>query len=263
MSSLSSKPQPDSAGAVRLRCPGRAAALFAGWQESIVFACLEGRMGAVYADREADPAAAAALLGDFCFFSGIPSESLIRTALAHRAKILVPRDREWEALLGRVCGPRAVRAERYAIRREPDVFDRERLRRAVLSLPAGYAVLPIGEDLFGRCLSLPWGRDLVSQYRDAADYVRNGLGFAVLYEGQIVAGASSYASWSGGIEIEIDTHADFRRRGLAYACGAALILACLDRGLYPSWDAANLPSVALAEKLGYHRGEPYPVFLLG
>ena len=219
-------------------------------------------MGAVYADREADPAAAAALLGDFCFFAGLPSEELARTALARRAKILAPRDREWETLLGRVCGPRAVRAERYAIRREPDVFDRERLRRAVLSLPAGYAVLPIGEDLFGRCLSLPWGRDLVSQYRDAADYVRNGLGFVVLYEGQIVAGASSYASWSGGIEIEIDTRPDQRRQGLALACGARLILECLDRGLYPSWDAHTEISAELAEKLGYHRGEEYRAYLV-
>ena len=33
-------------------------------------------------------------------------------------------------------------------------------------------------------------------------------------------------------------------------CASALILHCLDRGLYPSWDAATPISVALAERLG-------------
>ena len=78
--------------------------------------------------------------------------------------------------------------------------------------------------------------------------------------GQLAAGASSYSSYPGGIEIEIDTHKDFRRQGLAYSAGAALILACLDRGWYPSWDAANRPSLALAEKLGYQFSHPYPIY---
>ena len=73
---------------------------------------------------------------------------------------------------------------------------------------------------------------------------------------------SSYCVYAGGIEVEIDTHPAHRQRGLATACGARLILECLDRGLYLSWDAHDLRSVALAEKLGYHRGEPYPVYWL-
>ena len=50
------------------------------------------------------------------------------------------------------------------------------------------------------------------------------------------------------IKKEIDTQEDHRRKGLAYACGAKLILECLEKGLYPSWDAQNKWSVALAEK---------------
>ena len=64
----------------------------------------------------------------------------------------------------------------------------------------------------------------------------------------------------GGIEIEIDTKEECRRRGLALACGARLILECLDRGLYPSWDAANLDSVRLAEKLGYRFDRAYTAY---
>ena len=76
-----------------------------------------------------------------------------------------------------------------------------------------------------------------------------------------MAGAASYAVSEDAIEIEIDTHPDYRRRGLATAAGAALILTCLDRGLYPGWDAHDLRSVALAEKLGYRLDHPYPVWI--
>ncbi len=89
-----------------------------------------------------------------------------------------------------------------------------------------------------------------------------GLGFVAVKDGEIVAGASSYLVYHGGLEIEIDTRMDHRRRGLAYACGAKLILECLNRGIYPSWDAHNLASVSLAEKLGYHLDYEYLAYEL-
>ena len=51
-----------------------------------------------------------------------------------------------------------------------------------------------------------------------------------------------------------------KRKGLAYVCGSKLILECLERGLYPSWDAQNKWSVALAEKLGYHFSHEYTAY---
>ena len=66
----------------------------------------------------------------------------------------------------------------------------------------------------------------------------------------MVAGASSYSRYDKGIEIEIDTQEDHRRKGLTYACGAKLIWECLEEGLYPSWDAQNKWSVAIGRKAG-------------
>ena len=101
---------------------------------------------------------------------------------------------------------------------------------------------------------------MVSQYGDYATYKKLGLGVAVLKDKELVAGASSYSRYQEGIEIEIDTREDYRRNGLAYACGAKLILECLKRGLYPSWDAQNRCSLALAEKLGYHFSHEYVAY---
>lgn len=77
---------------------------------------------------------------------------------------------------------------------------------------------------------------------------------------QLAAGASSYSVYSQGIEIEIDTKEEYRRRGYATICGAKLIMECLKRDLYPSWDAQNKNSVALAEKLGYHYSHAYTAY---
>ncbi len=41
---------------------------------------------------------------------------------------------------------------------------------------------------------------------------------------------------------------------------AALILRCLDEGLYPSWNAQNMKSVRLAEKLGYEFDHEYTTY---
>ena len=105
-----------------------------------------------------------------------------------------------------------------------------------------------------------WAWDLCGCFADASDFLERGLGFVVTHGGLLVAGASSYAACGGAIEIEIDTRPDFRRLGLATACGGKLILECLRRGLYPGWDAHDGRSLALAEKLGYRLDHPYTAY---
>lgn len=60
-----------------------------------------------------------------------------------------------------------------------------------------------------------------------------------------------------GIEIEIATRLKYRCKELAAICASKLIIECIKRGLYPSWDAANIETVSLSEKLGYHFDKEY------
>lgn len=60
--------------------------------------------------------------------------------------------------------------------------------------------------------------------------------------------------------IEVDTAEPERRKSLALIACSALILRCLDEGLYPSWDAMNMGSVHLAEKLGYEFDHEYTAY---
>lgn len=116
-------------------------------------------------------------------------------------------------------------------------------------MPEGYELKMLDAQGYHMCRNNGWANDLVSQYTDYDTYKELGLGVVVLKDGELVAGASSYSTYKEGIEIGIDTREDHRRKGLAYACGAKLILECLKKGIYPSWDAQNKWSVALAEKV--------------
>ena len=241
----------------------KAAELFEGWEETLIWSCLQGVMGSLYVDSLEKPASAMALIGDFCFLAGKPDKEIVWYKPRHGWRdfmIIVPQSRLWENLIEECYKERAKKIVRYAIKKEPDVFDCEKLQAIVDKLPDGYHLKMIDEKLFWQCREIEWCRDLVWQYDDYARYQKYGLGAIILKDEEPVSGASSYSSYIGGIEIEIDTRKDYRRRGLAYISGAKLILECLKRGWYPSWDAQNRWSVALAEKLGYHFDYEYVAY---
>lgn len=75
------------------------APLFEGWEEAILWPCLQGVMGEVYADDLERPISAA-ILGDFCFQAGGPrAETALSwlTTYRHPNAILIPRSEGWDA----------------------------------------------------------------------------------------------------------------------------------------------------------------------
>ena len=87
---------------------------------------------------------------------------------------------------------------------------------------------------------------LIYNFRSHEEFITRGVGIGILHQGRFVSGASSAAVGGGKLEIEIQTHRQFRRRGLARAC----------------WDAANEPSAALARQLGFHSTGKYEAYRL-
>lgn len=241
----------------------KTAALFRGWQETLIWSCLQGIMGKIYVEACENPLSGMAMLGDFCFLAGEPDKELVRQApqlMQREFFIIVPQHEGWYGLIEDCFKEHTKRVVRYALKKEPDVFCEEKLQSAVSSLPDGYTLKMIDEELFWQCRKHGWCRDWTAQYADYKMFQTYGLGIAALKDGEPVSGASSYSGFKGGIEIEINTREDHRRKGLAYACGAKLILECLKRGWYPSWDAQNKWSLALAEKLGYHFEREYTAY---
>lgn len=51
--------------------------LFGEWEETLIWSCLQGIMGKIYADDLNAPTAAMAIIGDFTFFAGKPNIELV------------------------------------------------------------------------------------------------------------------------------------------------------------------------------------------
>ena len=246
-----------------LKDTSKAAVLFAGWQDSVVWSAMQGVMGKIYVDSLEKPESGVVMLGDFSFLSGKPSKEIVlwKPQECHSQElILVPQNENWAQLIEDCYGKRAQKTIRYAIKKEPGIFDLEKLQKVAAGLPKEYEIRLIDRELYEICRSTQWSKDLTANYENYGQYEEFGLGVAILKDGEVVAGISSYSGYHGGIEIEVVTREDYRRKGLAYIGAARLLLECDNRGLYANWDAANKMSVGLAEKLGYHFSHEYFVY---
>ncbi|MDO5435881.1 MAG: GNAT family N-acetyltransferase [Clostridia bacterium] len=234
-----------------------AEALFRGWDKTMIRSCLQRVMGRILVTDPVNPVSAAAEMGCFVFLTGVPDRELALYTPGGSA-ILVPRDEAWSALIGSIR-PEAKRVTRYAIRKDT-VFDPEHLKKLAAGIPKGYEIRPIDGALYDLCLLSPVTADFVSSFGSKEIFLRLGRGMVIMKDGRIVSGASSFSRYREGIEIEVDTVESERRRHLAAAASAALILRCLDEGLYPAWDAMNPASVRLAENLGYVFDHEYAAY---
>lgn len=238
----------------KLEDTSKAAPLFAGWPDSCITSCLQRVMGEVFVTDTEAPRCAMAYLGDFAFYAGEPDAELFNAVLKD-GLVMVPLNEGWARLIEKSF-PQAKKAVRYSTKKDTR-FDREKLKALAASLPKGYELCPIEGGLLDRCFA----EGYFAPFGSRANYsATGGRGFAVMKAGDIAAAASSYSRYREGIEVDVMTAEKERRKGLASAAAAALILRCLDEGLYPSWDAANPVSLRLAQKLGYEFGREYTVY---
>ena len=231
--------------------------IFEGWNETLIYSCLQKVMGKIFVTDPDSPVSALAAVGCFAFCAGVPDKELF-VAKPKGFVIMIPQSKAWEVCIEE-CFPKARKVTRYAIKKDTH-FDLSFLKSMVKKLPEGYELKEIDKDVYDFCLTDPLTEDFVSSFESKEKYLEIGRGMVIMKSGRIVAGASSFARYNEGIEIEVDTVEEERRKGLATIASAALILRCLDEGLYPSWDAQNMKSVRLAEKLGYEFDHEYTAY---
>ena len=231
--------------------------LYAGWQETLIYSCLQKVMGSIYVTDSDEPLSAFAYVGCFGFVAGEPNRELLENK-PEGFVIITPQNKAWADLIEEVY-PNAKKVTRYAIKKDTR-FDTAALQKNIDMLPNGYEIKEIDSALYDMCMKDPVTRDFVSSFADKKQYLELGRGIVILKEGKIVSGASSYTRYNEGIEIEVDTVESERRNHLATVACSVLILRCLKENLYPSWDAQNMDSVRLAEKLGYEFDHEYVAY---
>jgi GNAT superfamily N-acetyltransferase len=225
-----------------------------------VGAVIEGGMGKVFADAREEPCVALAVL-DFHFLAGDPrhANALRLCTLLQPGEVVIAPTPAWQHLVAATYPNALAVYHREAF--QADKFDVDKLRWFCQALPSGFALRQVRlEEVTQFATDL--APALVYNFRSHEEFMTRGVGLGILHQGRFVSGASSAAVGGGRLEIEIQTHRQFRRRGLARAVAAALILYCLEHGLEPCWDAANEPSAALARQLGFHSTGKYEAYRL-
>src|SRR5215471_9612273 len=225
-----------------------------------VAAVIEGGMGTVFADAQDEPCVALAVM-DFHFLAGDPlhPNALLLFKLLQPGNVVIAPTPAWRHLVAATYPSALTVYRREAFQAEQ--FDIGQLRRFGHALPIGFELRQVRlEEVTQFATDLDPA--LIYNFRSHEEFITRGVGVGILHQGTFVSGASSAAIGGGKFEIEIQTRRQFRRRGLARAVAAALILYGLEHGMEACWDAANEPSSALAQQLGFHPTGKYEAYRL-
>jgi GNAT superfamily N-acetyltransferase len=235
--------------------------LFEGFtgMHGVIDSVVEGVLGEAWADDLAQPRIAALNL-DFFLVAGdhaSPAAAVALSSLKPGDHVAVP-DTWLDLLLDTVDTLQPY--DRFGFS-SPDRWDRGQLDSTRGALPDGFRLKRVDEHSVREFEAL--ADSLVYNFESPQVFLARGVGFGIWHDGRCIAGCSSYAISSRSIEFEIQTHPDYRRRGLALVTGSRMIEHCLDNGLEPCWDAAHEGSADLAEKLGFVDRRPYTAYRVG
>lgn len=188
----------------------------------------------------------------FVYLSGRPSEELLslRPDLFF-GPFLVCMSREWEQFLLELPLEK-LRMTRFMMRPEKTFS-----RLPDICLPEGYRLSLFDGKAYEQH---PFGHG--EHYPTYAEFAEKGAGAVAWYGEEIAASCSSFLTCGKDVEVDISTQPAHRKRGLAKACAVRMLQDCREKGLTAHWDAQNLMSRNLAEKLGFVFEQEYAVTML-
>ena len=227
--------------------------MFRHMDDTMILSCLQGYMGDAWVDNIKNPKVAQVIVGVFVFYAGDCSLKEAEELLYNLPEyaLIIVNTPEWKRKIETIYNNRAEKFKRYSFKKNPKYLDVNHIKSFLQRVPDGYELKRVNSYLAHSFSFQELSKDFTSQFQSIDDYLKKGIGYCILKDDKVICCASSYSVYDDGIEIEIDTHPLYRRKGLATIAASALILDCLNRGKYPSWDAANMESVKLAQKLGY------------
>jgi GNAT superfamily N-acetyltransferase len=146
------------------------------------------------------------------------------------------------------------------------IFDTLKVEHWKDNIPAGCSVRQINLELLAS-ESLEnldtLKEEIACCWTSVAHFLDKGLGFCVVTGGKIASWCT--AEYASGTDrgIGIETVEEYQGRGFATLTACAFVEHCLSKGLTPYWDAwkSNIPSLALADKVGFKKIRDYPVIL--
>lgn len=211
---------------------------------------LEDQMGMAYVDDVKHPSVYLIRIGPFHYFAGDVNSNGAQEMLKGFPpyNLFMSASTGWVEAFKSHYGERFIAIERY-------IFSSH-------SLSAAHVTKLCEESQFAQdikrmdaaLLENLKGKDHfvdISDFETSADFEERGIGFYLEKDGEVVGAAYSSLVCSTGIEVSLFVEEKYRRQGVATALSANLVRWCLEHNMDAHWDAANMESCRLAEKLGY------------
>ena len=223
---------------------------------------LEGQTGAHFAIKVNDrnhPVAAQLLHGTFTVFAGSPGDAIGQSFIRKLKSpcAIQPSPGRWIDLVKATYPDNIQTFTRYSFGHAS--LNKAHLQSLIDQHPLKDQVQQLDEQMALELSKDEWGQYHFMNYNSPRHFIQKGIGYGVIVANTIAAACTSALVCSTGIELNIITDPRFRKKGLATLVAARLILDCLEKGLEPHWDAANMVSKDLALKLGYTLTGEYPI----
>ena len=221
---------------------------------------IENRIGSAVVDEVRAPHVAALRVGQVTLLGGDPSAGAAREIVKELSQtIATPETQSWNDLICEVHADKVKRRQRTE-------FTSAKLDTASLEVLAnssgdGVRIERLDVGLSER-LAAEVGDGFFGKFRSIIHFTQIGFGHCAIVDDHIACGATAAVVCHRGIGVQIETHPEFRRMGLATSVGATLILECLDRSVDPHWSAATPISARLALKLGYTEDDVFDELII-
>ncbi|GED15417.1 GNAT family N-acetyltransferase [Aneurinibacillus migulanus] len=133
-----------------------------------------------------------------------------------------------------------------------------------INIPAPFTLKKIDLDIYGKIHETQHSVVPEQFWNTAEDFLENGIGYALLYDNQIVS--TSFASFivDDKLELGVETTETFRKKGYSIYAASALVSYCLTNRYEPVWACRreNVGSSRLAESLGFIQASYHPYYCM-
>lgn len=230
---------------------------------------LEGYMGEAYTDNKEKPNFAVLFCRRYCFINGDcqskEAEKFLKS-LDSSYRVIIA-DSSWYPLIEKVFQGHYEKNKRYALKEDGNKFEVKQLEENSKLLDKKYVIKEINEAIYK---TIQKNKEMARKENADPDdlrflnltdnYLEQGIGVCCFDKDEIIGICGSSIIYSKSIEINIKVKEEYHKQHIATVMASQLILRCLEKGIYPSWDAANLNSLGLAKKLGYQYDSEYEIY---
>lgn len=222
---------------------------------------LEGHSGHAYSDSKTKPTVSRLESGAYTILGGNPnSAAAIELVRQAPINVVTPENKVWEELIYDEFKGRISYQPFHKFL--PHSLSKDHLLQLAINIDDDYEILRIDKELANQLPIDINNNYFFEHFCSIDDFLTRGIGFCVKYNNRIISAVTSMAASNKMINIEIETHSEFRNKNVGTAVSAKLLIYCLENHIEAQWLAANEISEKLALKLGYIKDEFYKTFLI-